>query len=175
MTQSLYRRMLGPDFSALPAKVRELHDIGTGATWSGRASVERGRSPIARLAARLAGLPPSAEDVPLVVSLTPDGTGEIWRRRFGDHIFQSHQRPGDGVILEKVGPATLHLRPSGGPDGLSLTLVGTEVFGVRIPSILLARVTTREHEQQGRYVFEVAADLPFVGLLVRYRGWLEKS
>lgn len=175
MTQSLYRRMLGSDFATLPAKVRELHEIGTGATWSGRASVERGNSLIARFAARLAGLPPAAEDVPLVVNLTPHGTGEVWRRNFGDHVFQSHQQPGDGVILETVGPSTLHLRPSASPNGLSLTLVGTEVFGVRIPSILLARVTTREHEQHGRYVFEVAADLPLVGRLVRYSGWLEKS
>ena len=44
MTLPLYRRVLGSRFDALPARVRELHDLHGPSVWAGMASVERGRS-----------------------------------------------------------------------------------------------------------------------------------
>jgi hypothetical protein len=175
MTSCLYRNLLGARFDTLPAKVRELHDIGSGATWTGRARVERGTSLMARALAVLTRLPPTTPDMPLVVTFAPVESGETWRRQFGDHVFPSLQQLGDGVILERIGPVTLELRPEAGPDGLRLSLTGAKLLGIGAPRPLLARVATREYEVDGRYTFEVEADLPIFGRLVRYRGWLERA
>ena len=59
MSPPLYRRLLGPAFDALPARVGELHDLDRISVWEGRAQVERGRSLVARMAAWLASLPPA--------------------------------------------------------------------------------------------------------------------
>ncbi|MFM9942266.1 MAG: DUF4166 domain-containing protein [Hyphomicrobiaceae bacterium] len=174
MILPLYRRLLGAEFDALPAKVRELHDVQGQVTWSGRAEVQRGTSLLARIIGTIAGLPPSSPGLPLEVVFTPDATGEHWRRTFGRHVFQTHQRLGNGVILERIGPSTAALKPKVGPAGLSLTVAGLSVLGVPVPRSLLAEMTTLEHEVDGRYAFEVEAHLPLIGLLVRYKGWLER-
>lgn len=174
MTTPLYRRVLGDRFDAMPPEVRALHDVSSPSTWRGEADVERGASKIARLIGWIARLPPTSRALPLEVTFTPDGRGEQWRRSFGRHVFPTHQSAGDGVILERIGPATVALQPTAGPDGLALSLVAMRVLGVPVPRPMLPLVATRETEHGGRYHFEVEAVLPLAGLLVRYRGWLER-
>lgn len=57
--------------------------------------------------------------------------------------------------------------------GLSWRLVRVRAFGLPLPRGWFAGVRAREFEHEGRYHFDVAAQLPLAGLLVRYRGWLE--
>lgn len=172
MLLPLYRRIIGAKFDDLPARVRDLHDVRVRSQWRGHADVERGTSLLARLAAPLAALPHSARAVPLTVTLTPDDAGEVWHRDFGGHIFQTQQRAGEGAILERIGPATVSLKPLVERDSLSLSVTALRVFGIPMPRFLLPRVRTREWEAQDQYRFEVEARLPIGGLLVRYSGRL---
>ncbi len=173
MTTPLYRRVLGARFDALPPAVRALHDVARQSTWRGEADVERGTALIARLIGWISRLPPTSRALPLVVTFTADDRGgEHWRRSFGGHVFPTYQRAGDGVIHERIGPATVALRPTAGPEGLALSVEGMRVLGIPVPAALRPAVTTREHEIDGRYHFEVEAILPLAGRLVRYRGWL---
>jgi hypothetical protein len=57
--------------------------------------------------------------------------------------------------------------------GLSWRLVRVRALGLPLPSGWFAGVRAREFERDGRYHFDVGAQLPVVGLLVRYRGWLD--
>ncbi|QQP98489.1 DUF4166 domain-containing protein [Lysobacter enzymogenes] len=57
--------------------------------------------------------------------------------------------------------------------GLSWRLMRVRALGLPLPRGWFAGVRAREFEREGRYHFDVAAQLPLVGLLVRYRGWLE--
>lgn len=57
--------------------------------------------------------------------------------------------------------------------GLSWRLMRVRAFGLPLPRGWFAGVRAREFEYEGRYHFDVAAQLPWAGLLVRYRGWLE--
>ena len=86
MSLPLYRRVLGPAFDVLPARVRQLHDLAGVSVWVGRASVERGRSLPSRIAAALTGLPPEGPDQPLSVTFEPSGTTEVWLRQFGSAL-----------------------------------------------------------------------------------------
>jgi hypothetical protein len=174
MTLPLYRRLLGPKFDMLPARVRELHDLSAPATWHGRADVERGPSWVARAMATLLSFPAPGRDQPLSVSFTPDAGREIWTRRFGETVFPSLQYAQGDRLFERVGPSSLVFALDVSPDGLSLILSGVRFLGIPLPRMLHPDVRTLESERDGRYRFEVEATLPLIGLLVRYSGWLEK-
>lgn len=175
MTAPLYRRLLGPAFDTLPARVRELHDVTATVVWTGRADVERGGSLISRLAGAISGLPPAGRDQPLSVTFTPAGGRETWTRRFGDATFRSLQYEKGGLLRERVGPSTFLFALEASPAGLALVLRGMRVLGVPLPRVLQPSIRTFERERDGRYHFEVEARLPLAGLLVRYGGWLEPA
>jgi hypothetical protein len=175
MNLPLYRRVLGASFDELPARVRELHDIKGTSVWTGRASVERGKSLPSRIAAALTGLPPEGPDQPLSVTFEPVGTSEVWLRQFGSARFRSVQYERGGLLRERVGPTTFVFSSIASTEGLALRLDGFRVLGVPLPRLLHPAVHTLERERDGRYHFEVEARLPLYGLLVRYGGWLEEA
>ena len=176
MTEPLYRRLLGDKFETLPARVRELHDLAAPATWRGRADVERGASWAARVLATILSFPATGRDQPLSVTFKPDRGRENWTRRFGDRVFPTLQYARGNRLVERVGPTSLAFSLAASPDGLSLVLREVRSLGIPVPRLLLlAAVHTWEGERDGRYVFEVEAVLPLIGLLVRYAGWLEKA
>ena len=176
MTEPLYRRVLGAEFARLPAAVRRLHDVREPARWAGIADVATGRHPFCRAIARVFRLPPAGQGQPITVSFTPtpDGT-EIWARQFGGGTFRSVQRAGGSGIEEQVGLARLDLALHVDAGGLTLDLRRLTVAGIPMPRWLTPRIATSEAERDGRYTFDVAAELPGFGLLVRYSGWLEPS
>jgi Domain of unknown function (DUF4166) len=175
MTLPLYRRVLGARFDVLPARVRELHDLDGVRVWTGRASVERGKSLPSRIAAALTGLPPEGPDQQLSVTFEPVGAGEVWQRQFGGARFHSLQYERGGLLRERVGPTTFVFTALASAEGLALRLDGFRVLGVPLPRLLHPTVHTFERESDGRYQFEVEAHLPLFGLLVRYGGWLEQA
>jgi hypothetical protein len=174
MSLPLYRRLLGAAFDALPARVRELHDLGRLSVWEGRATVERGRSPVARIVAALSSLPPAGDDQPLRVTFAAVGDKEIWARQFGKALFRSVQYERGGLLRERVAFATFVFAVTATPNGLSLRLDGFRLLGIPLPPILHPVVDTFEGERDGRYQFEVEAHLPPFGLLIGYSGWLEQ-
>jgi len=74
---------------------------------------------------------------------------------------------------EPAGATHGEVGPGAADPGLSWRLVRVRALGLPLPSGWFAGVRAREFERDGRYHFDVAAQLPVVGLLVRYRGWLE--
>lgn len=174
MTAPVYRRVLGVAFDALPARVRQLHDLDTTAVWTGRADVRRGSSLVARVMAVMFGLPPDGGDQPLIVTFKSVGDHEVWERNFSGRHFRSSQYASGGFILETIGPITLVLKPLASSSGLSLEMAAAKFFGMPLPLFVVPRIATRESDVNGRYRFDVAATLPLFGLLVAYDGWLEK-
>jgi hypothetical protein len=59
-----------------------------------------------------------------------------------------------------------------GQDSIEWQLRGIRYLGFPLPLRLFAGTRAREYIDDGRYHFDVSAVLPFVGLLIRYRGWL---
>jgi hypothetical protein len=175
MSVPLYRRLLGARFEAMPAQVRELHDLTAPAVWSGRADVERGRSLLSRLTAKVLSLPPDGYDQPLTVTFEPVDGREIWQRMFGPRVFRSVQFERGKLLCEQVGPTCLVFTLDTALEGLALKIVGVRAFGVPLPRALHPIVRTLESERDGRYRFEVESHLPLAGLLVRYAGWLERA
>jgi hypothetical protein len=175
MSLPLYRRVLGPHFSVLPTRVRELHDLAAASQWAGVANVERGRSRLSRLAAWIAGLPPDGRDQALCVTFEPVGADEIWTRQFGAVRFRSVQWQRNGFLCERAGPSTFVFTPVASGEGLALRLDGFRLLGLPLPRLVHPSVRTWECERAGRYQFEVEARLPLAGLIIRYGGWLARQ
>jgi hypothetical protein len=167
--------VLGPHFSALPTRVRELHDLTAATQWAGVANVERGRSRLSRLAAWIAGLPLDGRDQALCVTFEPVGPDEIWTRQFGEVRFRSVQQQRNGFLCERAGPTTFVFTPVASGEGLALRLDGFRLLGLPLPRLVHPSVRTWECECEGRYQFEVEAHLPLAGLIIRYGGWLVRQ
>lgn len=175
----VFRRVLGSAFDTLPQPLRELHGTSAARTWQGSAQVRRGRGMIARFVGALIGFPRAGEDVPLRVSLTPDGTGERWTRDFGGKRFASVLRPGTGrneyLLLERFGIVEIALALVVEDGRLYLVPRRWSCLGIRLPVSLLPVGTSFECEREARFAFDVEIGAPLVGLIVAYRGTLEPA
>ncbi|MCP5073610.1 MAG: DUF4166 domain-containing protein [Rhodobacteraceae bacterium] len=174
---SLYQRVLGPAFDCLPPQLQALHSPQRKGTWSGRAAVTRGNNPLAHLIAKLIGFPAATADIPVSVTFTPVGTGEVWQRRFGGKIFRSIQDQGSGrdahLLTEKFGPVTVSLALVVKDDRLCLIPRRWSVLGLPMPKFLLPGGKSFERERDGVFQFDVTVRTPVAGLIVAYQGWLK--
>lgn len=178
MDPVLYERILGSEFARLPCAVREAHEVQSLRVFSGRASVENGQSVLAGLCRVVMRLPPAAADLPLRVTMERFGARERWTREFGAHRFHSWlSQPADaapGAVMERFGPLSFRLRLPVDSGGLTMPLERGYFLGVPLPRFLTPRSDTREFvDGEGRFRFDVAISLPFIGLVVRYQGWLK--
>jgi hypothetical protein len=172
-TDALYRRLIGDAFDSLPPAVRAVHGCSAGVRAVGRCEVRRGRGLLSRLVARWLGVPPEGRDVALTFDIHTHAGGEDWVRHFGSHVMRSRfWTPGQG-LYERLGPIVmLHsLETSGGK--LATRLLRLWFLGIPVPKAAYPRIRALADGDGDAYRFDVAAELPWVGLVVSYRGWLQ--
>lgn len=176
MSTTLFQSLLGASFFRLPVAVRALHSIQGHGKYAGRATIERGRNPIARLFATIAGLPRTATDIPMTVEFHADATGETWQRDFGGHPMHSRLRRRGKQLVERLGPVQIRFVLRAGEGAIWWEPVGVRLFGMLpLPASWFADLHCREREHEGRYEFLMQASLPLIGSLIRYEGWLEPA
>ncbi|HWA51325.1 MAG TPA: DUF4166 domain-containing protein, partial [Dongiaceae bacterium] len=173
-TAPLFQRAMGAEFQCLPAPIRDLHDRAVCERASGTCDIDRGASLPARLIAFLFSFPPAGRDLPVSVTMGAQNGCETWRRNFAgskmQSILRAAKRPGH--VVERFGPIDLliHLRWDGAR--LNYDIAGGHCCDISLPRFLLPRSETFETVENGLFVFDVRIALPFVGLLVHYRGRL---
>lgn len=171
----LYRRILGGAWEELPSPVRDMHDGVAEA--EGVASVERGRHPLAWLAARMMSFPPAHPETPVRVRFTAEGGVELWSRTFGEHTFSSRQYEGAGksvrLLVERFGALEFAMALVLEGDRLLLVTRRWRAFGVDLPLWLAPRSIAHETGADGVFQFFVEIGHPLCGLIVRYKGWLK--
>ncbi len=171
----LFRAALGAAWAELAPEVRELHDLDGPARFAGMAEIVRGGTWVARAAGWLAGFPRAGRDVPVTVSMTPDGPAEIWVRDFGGRVFRSLclPSPRPGHSRERIRPFTFEMALTVADGVLSLDVRRGWLWRLPMPRALLPDSAAREYAEDGLYRFDIAAYAPLGGgLIVRYRGWL---
>ena len=173
----LFRQLLGPVFDDLPPRLRELHDSKDPRQWSGVAEIRRGQGMLARMISALVGFPQAGKQIPVSVTFTPEKGKERWTRNFGGRRFSSTQSAGLGkdqyLLAERFGVVTVALALV--LDGGRLALIPRRwhLLGVPLPGFLLPKGQSFESEENGRFHFDVEISLPFIGLVVAYKGTLE--
>lgn len=167
----LFPALLGDGFDALPSRVRALHLREGRQQLSGEVEVQRGTGWLSRLCAWATRLPPAGAG-PIEVEIVALPGGERWTRRIAGHAMPSRLWPREGLLREQLGWVTFAFRLSSEDDAIVWRVAGARVFGLSLPVTWFEGVGARESQRDERYHFDVAATLPRVGLLVRYRGWL---
>ncbi|RUS63578.1 DUF4166 domain-containing protein [Pseudorhodobacter sp. E13] len=176
----LYPRLLGAAFEALPPLVQALHRPGPRSQWAGRAQVTRGKGLLPRVVAALFGFPRAGADVPVTVTFATDAKGvETWERNFGGRVMRSTQRLGQArnthLMDERFGPLRFGLALVQDGDRLRLIPRRWSFLGLPLPSALMPRGNSHERQEEDRFCFHVEIDLPLIGNVVCYDGWLRRA
>ena len=174
---SLYQRILGARFAALPGPVQRMHRPGWGLRARGLAQIDGPSSGLARAVARVFAFPPAGDGVEAAVSFLPEGGRERWTRSFAGRHFGSVLSAGNrpGRVQERFGPFRFDLDLQADRSGITgMPVRGWRVGGVPLPRFLApVSVATEGVDTTGRFCFDVELRLPLrLGRLVRYRGWL---
>jgi hypothetical protein len=172
----LYQRVLAGAWDDLPAALRVMHAIGAGKVARGEADIECGSGLAAGLIAALFGFPSAARAAPTTVTFEAREGGETWTRNFAGRVMRSHQWRGEGrwegLLCERFGAFTFGLAALTGEGRLRLVVRRWALFGLVLPIALAPRGDAFESESDGRFQFDVTIGAPFIGTIVRYRGWL---
>ena len=176
---SVHAQVLGASFDRLPSLLRGVHDTRARREFSGRCSIESGRSWLAHAVQLFASLPRRSDpDVAVHVAIERSDRGETsesretWTRRFGEHRMQSVIRTGHGALEECFGPIVLTFGLSAEPDRIVWKLAGARFLFLPLPTAWFAGCGAYETIVDGRYWFDARAHIAGVGLLVHYKGWL---
>lgn len=175
--EGLYARLVGASWSELPAAVQRMH-AGPGAQARGVFEVCWSRNPLARLLARLSGLPRPGDAVRVELRVEADGRGEVWRRTFDGRPFVTRQWTEDGLLVERV--------PGGVELGFALEArAGVLHFQQRraalclgplrvpLPRGLAPHVDAQVSGDAAGVRVRVELSAPLAGRLCRYAGLLD--
>jgi hypothetical protein len=119
-------------------------------------------------------------ECPICRTYCRDVNVETWTRTFDGKSFKSHQYEGVGrwekLLVERFGPLcfSMELVPKEGCR-LELVIRGWKAFGVPMLLWLCPRSNSFESVETGHFHFNVEISHPLVGLIVNYRGWLERA
>lgn len=119
------------------------------------------------------------ERLPVTARFTAQGSCEVWDRRFGDISMHTVHAVGSGgwqgLLVERVGRLTFGFRVTADARGLYRELPAGEIRGMPIPRFAAPTIHGTESVQNGRFHFDVTMDLPLIGRVVHYAGWLEPT
>ena len=164
--------LLGGQWQTLEPAVLAVHGGGS-RRLGGTATVERGRSIMARLMCAVASLPRDQVEGPVMVAIEASADSERWTRRFGRSApMRSTLCAREGLLVERLGPVTLRFALVARDGGIDWDLKGVAVLGCPLP-LKLFQVVSRSGASGGRYRFEVRAALAGVGPVIRYQGELD--
>lgn len=104
--------------------------------------------------------------------ITTRGRQEIWRRVFDKTPMVTEQFEDGRVLVERMGPLSLHFRLEIEQGALVFRLVDARLLGCSLPRSLRPRVCGREWGPDRTRV-AIRAEAPALGLLLAYEGELE--
>lgn len=171
--RSMYEVVLGPAYAALPPAVQAFHRLRGRVELRGEVDIEPPRSLLARLIGRLLGSPRQAARGPIRFELDAGAEAEIWTRHFPGRTMRSRMQLVEGGTREKLGAADLRFTLHADGGRLRMQLQSMRFLGIPCPRPLLPRIVAEETGEGSRLHFHVAASVPGVGLVTRYRGWLD--
>lgn len=171
---ALFQRVL-THFDEMPEAVRAVHTPDPASETIGEVDVEGAANWVGSVIAWVFGFPRSGRTHKAAVTIEREGDGEVWIRRFGDSEFRSHVSAGKkpDTLVERFGAMAFDMNVGADAGGFQFVVTGGRALGIPLPRALLPSTRAGGSvDEQGRYRFDVLIELPFVGRLVGYRGWL---
>ena len=174
MKPTLFQILLGAKFYALPTTVKDLHSTTGQMHYQGRAQISRGKSMLSKLCAVVSGLPSAHDEADIRVVITAQNENEVWERHFKTKRMRSLLTRKQGCLQERLGLVTFLFKLHVHANELHWSVEKVRVANILpLPASWFTHVIARESEKEGKYHFYVDVQLPLVGELINYQGWLE--
>jgi hypothetical protein len=173
MNASMYQRVMGGEFDKLAPAVQRFHRLAGTHELHGEVEIGAPAGVLPRLMALCMGMPRTATTGPIRFVLEAGAERETWTRHFPGRTMTSTLRYSDGHVVEELGPARLTFTLLQEQGALQMRLDRMTFLRIPCPRWLMPRVVARETDQQGRFHFHIEADVPFIGPVGRYNGFLK--
>jgi hypothetical protein len=172
VSPSLYRRILGERFDALPEVLRRFHDAPGGGQARGTFQVERGAGRVRSGMASLMGMPEAGTDVPIRLQVIVDGERERWVRHFREQRVETVQWMRGDLLMEAFGLTSFSSALV--IDGSCLRYEFRRAWwaGIPLPPGMAPFVDGRVDAGEDGWRVSVRIGAPFLGELVHYQGWI---
>ena len=181
-TVSLYERLLGDAWHALPDVLKQVHGRDAQVAASGEMDVTLGRFIGAGLVRWVLRMPRTEGRLPVELRVRRDGEREHWDRRIGTWRFRTEQWAEDGLFTERFGRLVFPMAISSDSDSLThssnrmlLPLLGRRWPVPRWLSIRTWGEERRSESNPDAMDVTVRIETPFGQLLVGYHGTLQVS
>lgn len=174
-TLSMYQKALGDDYARLPAAVQTFHRLSGHTAFNGWVETQGPQTILAKVLAACLGTPRSSSSGPIRFELSASPAEETWTRHFPAQAMTSCMRLVDGHIEERLGAAQLTFDLLAAEDKLSMRLARMRFLGMPCPRWLMPGIVAEERGADDQIHFLVTAELPLVGVVASYRGYLDVS
>jgi hypothetical protein len=172
---TLYQRLLADRFAGLHPVLREFHGRSAGAHARGLFHVRRPRGWLTNQLASLFGMPAAGRNVPVELTIVPDGTGERWRRTFAGQLLVTKQEHADGLLVESFGPVRFGLALTVAAGGLAFHTRRVWLGFVPLPRRCAPTVVARVTPDAMGWRVRVRLCCPLLGSLIHYAGRVTPS
>lgn len=176
---NIFAKLMGDQYHDLPPAIKLFHDTPC-RLWKGYVNASGSNNILAKIIRRFMGFPKPGNDLPITVSIYYTEKGEErWTRSFGNKKFSSlltidHKNP--QLMSESFGLIKQHYKLELTDNWLCWRLQYCSLFGIKLPSFLSPSIIANEGiDEKGTYQFIAKAELPFVGTLLEYRGFLNQD
>jgi hypothetical protein len=172
LAPALFRHLLGDAYEELPTVIREVHDAPARRVWKGRCTVERGASPLSRLAGLLMALPPPGDHAAIEVIIERGSSRETWTRCIGGRRMRSRLSASRGWLAESMGPCVFRFALQCDRAQIHWRLLSVRLMGLPMPASWF-HIEACESAQDACYCFRVRVSMAGAGLVVAYDGTLD--
>ncbi|AWM80468.1 hypothetical protein DKL61_08900 [Gammaproteobacteria bacterium ESL0073] len=173
---NLFAKLLGKQYEELPAAIKQFHDT-PGHLWKGYVNATGSNNVLAKIIRTFMGFPKPGNNLPITVSVYyTDQGNERWSRSFGNKKFSSLlmiDKKNPQLMSESFGLIKQHYKLELADNWLCWRLQYCSLLGVKLPSFLSPKIIANEGiDEKGTYQFIAKAELPLIGILLEYRGFL---
>jgi hypothetical protein len=167
---TVYQRVLQDRFKLLAPVLQHCLAAEGGLRATGRLTVTRSPGWLRHLAAAALGIPPAGA-FDLLLDVTPHGSGQLWRRRFGGHTLQTAQAEYRGLLVESSGPGSLGFELVVADGALLFRPRRAWLFGLPWPRWLAPDVEAENRPgAAGSWRVCVRFRVPLLGRVAEYEG-----
>lgn len=172
---SVYEQVMGSDFELLPFGLAKFHSLSGRYDFKGKVVVLAASNFLARIVARLLGLPLRSGEMPIAFTLVADSSSETWVRNFSGHTMRSTLYANEGFIAERLGPVWLKSGLAVADGVLQMRIQAVSMFGLAFPAWCMPRVIADETSTADTLFFNIEVRWAWIGVLVGYSGSLDLS
>jgi hypothetical protein len=155
--------------------LQRFHSSATGGKGQGTFTVESAQGGARRLVARVMGMPPPRENVPVRLQVIAGGGKEIWIRHFDEKRRHTVQWLEDDRLIEQAGPLEFAFQLAADRSGMRFHLVRCRLLKLTLPRILTPQVEAAVEGLEHSWKVEVRIASPLLGPIATYRGSLAPS